>query len=97
MWKVAIGIVVLTPTKLAAYRTSVRGAGMEARPQRLTAIQRRVLALVAEGCGDKEIAAVMAISQAGARKHVETLRRLYRAGNRAALVRAAFEAGDLPG
>jgi DNA-binding NarL/FixJ family response regulator len=43
----------------------------------------------------KAIAAKMGVSEAGAKKHVDGLRRRHDAANRAELVRRAFEAGDL--
>lgn len=37
----------------------------------------------------------MGISEAGAKKHLDALRRRYAVANRAQLVRQAYEAGDL--
>jgi DNA-binding NarL/FixJ family response regulator len=61
----------------------------------LTPRQREALKHVSEGLCVKEIAAVMGISAAGAKKHVDALRRLYVASNNAQLIRRAFESGDL--
>lgn len=61
----------------------------------LTPLQRRVLGLVASGDTNKEIAAAIGVSIAGAKKHVAALRKRYGVANRAAVVRAAIEAGEL--
>jgi DNA-binding CsgD family transcriptional regulator len=58
-------------------------------------MQRRVLENVADGRADKEIASRLGISEAGAKKHLEKLRRRYGVDNRVSLLRAALEAGDL--
>lgn len=57
--------------------------------------QRRVLERVADGRTNKEIAAELGISETGAKKHVEKLRRRYGVDNRVSLVRAAVEGGDI--
>jgi DNA-binding CsgD family transcriptional regulator len=62
----------------------------------LTMRQTIALELVSRGCCTKEIAIKMGISEAGAKKHLDTLRRLYAVANRAQLVRRAYECGDLP-
>jgi two-component system, NarL family, nitrate/nitrite response regulator NarL len=61
----------------------------------LTVRQVEALGLVAAGLPAKEIARKMGISEAGAKKHIEELRRRYSAANAAELVRRAFECGDL--
>lgn len=61
----------------------------------VTARQRLVLQLVAEGCSNKQIAQRVRISLAGAKKPLEVLFRRYGVSNRTALVRAAIERGDL--
>jgi DNA-binding NarL/FixJ family response regulator len=61
----------------------------------IPARRRQVLALVAEGLSNKEIAAGLSISETTAKKHVRDLFRTYGVPNRAALVRAALVAGDL--
>lgn len=61
----------------------------------LTPLQRRVLERVADGRTNKEIAAELGISETGAKKHVEKLRRRYGVDNRVSLVRAAVEGGDI--
>ena len=61
----------------------------------LTLLQRRVLECVASGDANKQIAAELGISETGAKKHVEALRRRFGVTNRVALVRAALESGDL--
>ncbi|MGH2796515.1 MAG: response regulator transcription factor [Thermoleophilaceae bacterium] len=61
----------------------------------MTPRQVRVLELVADGCANKEIAARLGISEPGVRKHLERLFRRYRVTNRAALVHAAVQWGDL--
>lgn len=64
-------------------------------PRTPTTRQRRVLHMVAAGCLNKEIAQRMGISEGAVKKHLENLRRRYRAGNRASLVRAAIDAGHI--
>lgn len=66
-----------------------------AAPRPLTASQRTALDHLARGCLNKEIAAFMGISEAGAKKHLEHLRRRYGVTNRVGVVRAALECGDL--
>lgn len=61
----------------------------------ITARQRQVLRLVAEGLRNKEIAARLKVTPSGAKKHLEALSRRYGVSGRTALVRAAIEAGDL--
>lgn len=61
----------------------------------MTARQRRVVELIADGLENKEIAPRVGISEAGVRKHVEALFRHYGVVNRASLVRAAIKAGDV--
>lgn len=61
----------------------------------LTAKQRRVIYLLLEGCVSKQIAPLMGISEAGVKKHLETLRRHYGVTTRAALIRSAIESGDI--
>jgi DNA-binding CsgD family transcriptional regulator len=65
------------------------------RQSRLTARQRMALELVSQGMCTKEIAVAMRISEAGAKKHLDGLRRRYSVANRAELVRRAYESGDL--
>jgi DNA-binding CsgD family transcriptional regulator len=60
-----------------------------------TARQREVLERLAAGEISKEIAAGLGISEAGVKKHLESLRHRYGVGTRAAVVRAAIERGDL--
>jgi DNA-binding CsgD family transcriptional regulator len=61
----------------------------------LTPKQRRVIYLLLEGCVSKQIAVLMGISEAGVKKHLETLRRHYGVTTRAALIRDAIESGDI--
>ncbi|MDP9280695.1 MAG: LuxR C-terminal-related transcriptional regulator [Chloroflexota bacterium] len=61
----------------------------------LTAKQRRVIYLLLDGCVSKQIATLMGISEAGVKKHLETLRRHYSVTTRAALIRSAIESGDI--
>ena len=61
----------------------------------ITPRQRRVLYLLAEGCLNKEIAALTGISEGGVKKHLENLRARYGVARRAALLRAAIENGDV--
>lgn len=61
----------------------------------LTERQHLALELVSRGFATKEIAAHMSISEAGAKKHIDTLRRRYSAPNRAQLIRRAIELGEL--
>jgi len=61
----------------------------------ITPQQQRVIRLVAEGLGNKEIAARLKITPSGAKKHLEALTRRYGVSGRTALVRAAIQAGDL--
>lgn len=69
---------------------------MTSRARRpLTPKQRRILFYLADGCLNKQIAAVMGISEAGVKKHLESLRSRYGAATRAALLRAAIENGDI--
>jgi DNA-binding NarL/FixJ family response regulator len=56
-----------------------------------------VLRLVAEGLGNKEIAAQLKVTPSGAKRHLEALARRYGVSGRTALLRAAIEAGDLVG
>lgn len=62
---------------------------------RLTELQSVALDLVSRGFVTKEIAAHMGITEGGAKKHLDALRRHYGAPNRAQLVHMAIEAGDL--
>lgn len=64
--------------------------------RQLSPRQQRVLALLYEGLTNKEIAATMGISSAGVKKHLATLMRRYGVGRRTALVRRAFESGEMP-
>jgi DNA-binding CsgD family transcriptional regulator len=50
--------------------------------------------MVAEGVGNKEIAARLKITPSGAKKHLEALTRRYGVSGRTALVRAAIQKGD---
>lgn len=61
----------------------------------LTPRQRRVIYLMLDGCVGKQIAALMGISEAGVKKHLETMRRHYGVTTRAALIRNAIESGDI--
>ncbi|MGH3117704.1 MAG: response regulator transcription factor [Gaiellales bacterium] len=61
----------------------------------LTSLQQQVLAHLADGCADKEIAKLLGISDAGAKKHVLRLRRHYGVTNRVSVLRAAIELGDV--
>lgn len=66
------------------------------RPVRdLTPQQRRVLHLVAVGCGNKQIAARLRVSEHTANWHVRKLLERFQVPNRAALVRVAMDAGVL--
>jgi DNA-binding NarL/FixJ family response regulator len=85
-------------------RLLVRSTGSErprsprksVRPAKaVTSRQRQVLQLIAEGLGNKEIAARLKITPSGAKKHLEALTRRYNVSGRTALVRAAIQAGDL--
>jgi len=60
-----------------------------------TARQREVLERLAAGEVSKEIAVALGISEAGVKKHLESLRNRYRVTTRAAMIRAAVEHGDL--
>jgi DNA-binding CsgD family transcriptional regulator len=57
--------------------------------------QREVLRRIAAGDLSKQIARGLGISEAGVRKHLESLRHRYGVATRAALVRVAIERGDL--
>lgn len=61
----------------------------------ITARQRDVLRLVAEGFPNKQIAERLRITPSGAKKHLEALTRRYGVNGRTALVRAAIQAGHL--
>lgn len=61
----------------------------------LTPKQRRVIYLLLDGCISKQIAVHMDISEAGVKKHLETLRRHYGVTTCAALIRSAIESGDI--
>jgi DNA-binding CsgD family transcriptional regulator len=65
------------------------------RTKPLTAKQRRVIYLLLDGCVNKQIATLMGISEAGVKKHLETLHRHYGVATRAALIRSAIESGDI--
>lgn len=54
-----------------------------------------VLALVAAGCANKEIARRLGVTPWAIEKHLRQLFRFYRVPNRAALVRAALRSGHL--
>ena len=60
-----------------------------------TARQREVLEHLAAGDISKEIAEALGISEAGVKKHLESLRNRYGVTTRAAMIRAAIERGDL--
>ena len=60
-----------------------------------TARQREVLERLAAGDISKEIAESLGISEAGVKKHLESLRNRYGVTTRAAMIRAAIERGDL--
>ena len=60
-----------------------------------TARQREVLERVAAGEISKQVAFALGITEAGVRKHLESLRRRYGVSTRAALVRVAIERGEL--
>lgn len=60
-----------------------------------TARQREVLEHLAAGDISKEIAVALGISEAGVKKHLESLRHRYGVTTRAAMIRAAIERGDL--
>ncbi len=60
-----------------------------------TARQREVLKHLAAGDVSKEIAVALGISEAGVKKHLESLRSRYGVTTRAAMIRAAIERGDL--
>jgi len=68
---------------------------MKTRRKPVTARQRRVLYLLADGCLNKQIAALTGISEAGVKKHLESLRSRYGVVTRAALLRAAIEQRDV--
>ena len=68
---------------------------MAMRKRRLTSRQRRVIYLLLEGCQNKEIALLLGISEAGVKKHLESIRRHYGVATRAALIRRAVESGDI--
>lgn len=74
---------------------SARSPAARIRPRAITPRQRQVLRLVAEGLGNKEIAARLKVTSSGAKKHLEALTRRYSVSGRTALVRAAIQAGDL--
>jgi DNA-binding NarL/FixJ family response regulator len=57
--------------------------------------QREVLRLVADGCGNKEIASRLGITEAGVKKHLESLFRRYEVNGRLALVLAAIDNDDI--
>jgi DNA-binding CsgD family transcriptional regulator len=60
-----------------------------------TSRQREVLEHLAAGDISKEIAAALGISEAGVKKHLESLRHRYGVTTRAAMIRVAIERGDL--
>lgn len=60
-----------------------------------TSRQREVLKHLAAGDISKEIAAALGITEAGVKKHLESLRHRYGVTTRAAMIRAAIECGDL--
>lgn len=60
-----------------------------------TARQRLVIKLLADGWSNKEIGALIGVTEAGAKKHVEALMRRYGVNRRSAVVRSALERGDL--
>ena len=68
---------------------------MAMRTRRLTSRQRRVIYLLLDGCQNKEIALLLGISEAGVKKHLESIRRHYDVATRAALIRRAVESGDI--
>lgn len=57
--------------------------------------QRQVLALVAEGQTNKEIAGELGVTLSAVKKHMASMMTRYDVPNRAALVRFAFTAGPL--
>ena len=54
-----------------------------------------LLRLISRGLGNKEIAARFGVSETAIKKRISLLMKRHRVSNRAALVRAAFEAGLL--
>ncbi len=60
-----------------------------------TARKREVLALVAAGCANKEIAARLGVTSWAVEKHLRQLFRRYGVPNRAALVRVALRSGHV--
>jgi len=61
----------------------------------LTPRQSRILKLVAEGMGNKEIAAACDVSEQTIKGHVSRLLILFAAPNRAALVHRAIQVGAI--
>ena len=68
---------------------------MQSQRKPITARQKRVIELVRAGCANKEIAALLGITEAGVKKHLEALFRRYSVSSRLALVMAAVDAGDV--
>lgn len=57
--------------------------------------QHLVLQMIAQGRSDKEMATQLHVSEAGIKKHLESLRRRYGVRPRAALLAAAIRSGDI--
>ncbi len=78
------------PDVLGKWLDMQRGRRVDGEARTLTPRQLEVLALVARGEADKEIAAILGISTATAQRHVTNILDRLRVRNRAAAVAAAF-------
>ena len=73
----------------------VRGTMPRVIAHALSRRKREVLVLVADGYATKEIASRLGVTSWAIEKHLRQLFRSYGVANRAALVSAAFRAGQL--
>jgi DNA-binding NarL/FixJ family response regulator len=82
-----------------SFRPGVAPIGSEAEERsevrQLSPRQRQVLALVAEGQTNKEIAVVLGVTMSAVKKHLAAMMTLYDVPNRAALVHFAFRQSSI--
>ncbi|ARQ70555.1 response regulator [Streptomyces marincola] len=91
----AEGRTVLSPAVASRLVGAVRNPAAPPAAEALSAREREVLALVAKGTGNREIARELFISEATVKTHLTHLYRKLRVKDRAAAVAAAYDRGIL--